>query len=171
MTLLWCGRNKIDPNHENSVPCGSLLHFLVLDRFGGLIIEVPALFSVCNQKKMSVQIQHETEVLNPIYMEPNMTARAKKTKRQKFWIFILHCLMKHDGVDRIFPFAKRNISEAAVWKMVNTWSKKSLCNPLSKIGIFDFLISWIFGEKKQRKKQKVDFWSILAIFISLPMLI
>ena len=38
MTLLWCDRNKIGPNHEYSVPCGSLSHFLVLDRFGRLII-------------------------------------------------------------------------------------------------------------------------------------
>ena len=38
MKLLWCGRNKIGPNDENSVPYGSLSHFLVLDRFGGLII-------------------------------------------------------------------------------------------------------------------------------------
>ena len=29
---------KIGPNHENSVPCGSLSHFLVLDRFEGLIL-------------------------------------------------------------------------------------------------------------------------------------
>ena len=29
---------------------------------------------------------------------------------QKFWIFILHCLMKRDGVSRMFPFAKRNIN-------------------------------------------------------------
>ena len=26
-------------------------------------------------------------------------------------IFILHCLMKRGGVDRMFPFAKRDISE------------------------------------------------------------
>ena len=44
-------------------------------------------------------------------MTPNMTALTKMTKRQKFLIFIFHCLMKHDVVDRIFPFAKRDISE------------------------------------------------------------
>ena len=49
------------------------------------------------------------EVLNPIYMAPNMTALTKMTKRQKFWIFILHCPMKNDGVDRVWPFAKRDI--------------------------------------------------------------
>ena len=38
MTLLWCGRNKISANHENIVSCGSLLHFLMLDRRGCLII-------------------------------------------------------------------------------------------------------------------------------------
>ena len=51
MTLLWWGINKIGPNHEKSVPCGSLSHFVVLDRFGGLIIKGSALFSVFNQKK------------------------------------------------------------------------------------------------------------------------
>ena len=30
------------------------------------------------------------------------------TKRQKFWILILHCLMKLGGVDKIFPFAKQD---------------------------------------------------------------
>ena len=44
------------------------------------------------------------EVLNPIYMVPNMTALTKMTKRQKFSIFLLHCLLKRDGVDRMFPF-------------------------------------------------------------------
>ena len=41
-----------------------------------------------------------------------------------------------------------------VWKMVNTWPKKLLCYPLSKICVFDFLIYWIFREKKQRNKTK-----------------
>ena len=49
--------------------------------------------------------------LEPIYMAPNMTVLTKMAKRQKFWIFILHCLMKRDGVDRMFPFIKRDISE------------------------------------------------------------
>ena len=60
---------------------------------------------------MWVKTQHQMAVLNPIYMAPNMTALTKMTKRQKFWIFIFHCLMKHDAVDRMFPFAKRDISE------------------------------------------------------------
>ena len=30
------------------------------------------------------------------------------TKRQKVWIFILHCLMKRDGVDKMFPFEKQD---------------------------------------------------------------
>ena len=64
---------------------------------------------------MGVKIQRQMDkvikVLNPINMAPNMTALTKMTKRQKFWIFILHCLMKRDGVDRMFPFAKRDISE------------------------------------------------------------
>ena len=33
------------------------------------------------------------------------------TKIQKFWILILHCLMKRVGIDRMFPFIKRNIGE------------------------------------------------------------
>ena len=41
------------------------------------------------------------EVFNPISL----------TKKQKFWVFILHCLMKRDGVDRMFPFANWDISE------------------------------------------------------------
>ena len=57
-----------------------------------------------------------------------------------------------------------------VWKMVNTWPKKSLCYPLSKIGAFDFLISWIF-RKKNKEIKKVDFWSLLAVFVSPSMLI
>ena len=60
---------------------------------------------------MRVKIQHQIEVLNPVYLTPNMTALTKVTKRQKLWIFILYSLMKRDGVDRIFPFAKRDISE------------------------------------------------------------
>ena len=60
---------------------------------------------------MWVKIQHQMEVLKPIYMAPNMTALTKMTKRQKFWIFILHCLKKRDGIDSMFPFAKRDISE------------------------------------------------------------
>ena len=36
--LLWYGKNNIGLNHENNVPCGSLSHFLVLDRLESLII-------------------------------------------------------------------------------------------------------------------------------------
>ena len=51
------------------------------------------------------------EALNSIYLTPNMTALTRMTKRLKLWIFILHSLMKRDGVDRMFPFAKRDISK------------------------------------------------------------
>ena len=51
------------------------------------------------------------KVLKPIYMAPNMAALTITTKRQKFRIFILHCLMKRDGIDRMFSFAKQDISE------------------------------------------------------------
>ena len=60
---------------------------------------------------MWVRIQHQMEVLNRIYMAPNMTALTKKTKAQKIWIFVLHFLMKCDDVDKMFPFEKRGISE------------------------------------------------------------
>ena len=58
---------------------------------------------------MWVKIQHQMEVLNPTYMEPNMTALTKMTKRQKSWIFIFHCVMKLYGVDGMFRFAKQYI--------------------------------------------------------------
>ena len=60
---------------------------------------------------MWVKIQYQTEVLNLIYLTPNIIALTKMTKRQKLWIFILRSPMKRDGVDRIFPFAKRDMSE------------------------------------------------------------
>ena len=50
-----------------------------------------------------VEIQHQMEVLNPVYMAPN-----KDDKKTKVWIFILHCLMKRDGVDKMFPFEKQD---------------------------------------------------------------
>ena len=56
---------------------------------------------------MGVKIQHQMEVLNPICITPDMTAFTK----WQFWIFILHCLMKRDGDNRMFPFAKRDISK------------------------------------------------------------
>ena len=59
-----------------------------------------------------------------------------------------------------------------VWKMVNTWRKRFLCDPLSKTGVFDFLISWIFRKKTKTINQiKVYFWSILAVFVPPSMLI
>ena len=57
------------------------------------------------------KMQHQMEVMNPSYIATTMTALTKMTKIQKFWIFILHCLMKRDGVDRMFPFTKRDTSE------------------------------------------------------------
>ena len=56
-------------------------------------------------------MHYQMEVLNLIYVAPNMTALTKMTKRQKFWIFILQFLMKRDGVDRMIPFAKQDINE------------------------------------------------------------
>ena len=53
-----------------------------------------------------VEIELQMEVLNLNYMAPK-----KMTKRQTFWIFILHCLMKREGVNKMFPFAKQDISE------------------------------------------------------------
>ena len=67
-------------------------------------------------------------------------------------------------------FVKYESEVGPVWKMVNTWPKKNLCYPVSKIGVFDFLLSGIFG-KKNKEIKKVDFWSILAFFVSSSMLI
>ena len=79
LTLLWCDRNKIGPNQENSIASGSSSHTLVLDRLGSLIIKGSAFFPPFNQKKMWVKIQHQMEVLYPIYMAPNRTALTKIT--------------------------------------------------------------------------------------------
>ena len=54
-------------------------------------------------------MQHQMEVLNPIFMAPNMTALTKMTNLSIH--FALFCLMKRDGVNRMFPFAKQDISE------------------------------------------------------------
>ena len=35
----------------------------------------------------------------------------KNDKKKKKKIFVLHCLMKRDGINRMFPFAKRGIGE------------------------------------------------------------
>ena len=51
------------------------------------------------------------EVLNTIYMAPNKTVLTKMVNRQQFWICILHCLMKRDIIDWMFPFAKKDIGE------------------------------------------------------------
>ena len=51
-----------------------------------------------------------------------------------------------------------------VWKMVNTWPKKFLCYPLSKFGVFGFLIPWIFRKKTQRNKKKSWFLVISCCF-------
>ena len=69
----------IGPNQENSLPSGLSSHSLVLDRLGNLMIEGSAFFPLFNQKKMWVRIQHQMEVLNPIYMASNMTALSKIT--------------------------------------------------------------------------------------------
>ena len=53
-----------------------------------------------------------------VKIQPNMIALTKMAKRQNFWIFILHCLMKYGGVDRMFPFAKRGITK---YETKNNW--------------------------------------------------
>ena len=62
---------------------------------------------------MWVEIQHQMEVLNPIYMTPNMTALDEnesftrmKILNEKYWewewkTFIWHSVMKRDGVDKM----------------------------------------------------------------------
>ena len=54
------------------------------------------------------------EVLNPIYTAPSMTI-LKKLQKLQFWIFILHCLMKRNGVGRMSSFLNRDISEWGSW--------------------------------------------------------
>ena len=54
---------------------------------------------------MRVKMQHQMEVLNPIYMAPNMTVLTKTTILNIHF----HCVMKRDGVDRMFPFALGHI--------------------------------------------------------------
>ena len=49
------------------------------------------------------------EVLNQIYMAPNVTALTKITILNIH--FALFCLLKRDGVNRMFSLAKRDISE------------------------------------------------------------
>ena len=47
------------------------------------------------------------EVLNPIYMAPNMTVLTKMIILDTHFA----CLLKHDGVNGMFPFVKRDISK------------------------------------------------------------
>ena len=49
------------------------------------------------------------EILNPIYMAPNITVLLKMTILNIH--FALFCLMRHCGVNRMFPLPKRDISE------------------------------------------------------------
>ena len=58
---------------------------------------------------MWVKIQHQTEVLNPIYMAPNMVVLTKMTILN----IHLHCLMKRDDVNRMFLFAKWDINRGS----------------------------------------------------------
>ena len=68
---------------------------------------------------MWVKTQHQMEVLNPIYLTPNMIALTKMTKRQKLWIFILLSLMKHDGLIEYFHLQNRH-----EWMGLKIWAKK-----------------------------------------------
>ena len=54
-------------------------------------------------------MQHQMEILNPIYMALNITVLLKMTILNIH--FALFCLMKRYGVNRMFPLAKRDISE------------------------------------------------------------
>ena len=66
---------------------------------------------------MWVKIQHQMEVMNPIYMAPHMTTLTKMTILNIH--FTLFCPMKGDGGNRKFTFGKRAISE---WG--SSWGKK-----------------------------------------------
>ena len=87
----------------------------MLDRLGGLIIQGSAFFPVFNENKMWSKIQHQMEALNQIYMAPNMrTLKKIKILNNDFALF---CLMKRDGVNRMIPLAKRDISELDIQDM------------------------------------------------------
>ena len=58
---------------------------------------------------MGVNIQHQMEVMNPIYMAPNKTVLTKMTILNIR--FALFCPMKRDGDSRMFPFPKGDTSE------------------------------------------------------------
>ena len=59
------------------------------------------------------------------------------------------------------------LDNGLIWKMVNTWPKKFLCYPLSKIGVFDLYPEFV----EKNKEKKVAFSSILALFVMPSMLI
>ena len=58
---------------------------------------------------MWVKIQHQMKVLDQIYMAPNMTALTKIAILNIH--FALVCLIKRDGVNSMFPLAKRDITK------------------------------------------------------------
>ena len=90
MALLWCGRTKIGPNHENSVRRGPWHYFQYLT-------------------KRKCELRYNIKWKSWIQFIWHLTWQC--LQKWQFWIFILHCLMKRDGVDRMFPFIKWDISE------------------------------------------------------------
>ena len=109
MTLLWCGRNKIGPNQENCVPSGSSSHSLVCDRPDSLVIE--------GSVKRRWELKHNTKWKSWIQFIWHLTWQC--LQKWQFWIFILHCLMKRDGVNRMFPFAKWDINRGSRYEPKN----------------------------------------------------
>ena len=69
--------------------------------------------------KIQRQMDKVIKVLNPINMAPKITALTKMTKKQKFWIFILHCLMKSDGAETLV-----NEVQDMSQKIINEFSYK-----------------------------------------------
>ena len=113
MTLLWCCRNKIDTNYENS---SSSSYSLVLDS-GSSSYPLVHYHTLCClidlwvnkgltffwgfiQKKICVKIQHQVEVSKPILWHLNW----QRLQEWEFWTFILDCLTERDGIDRMFHF-------------------------------------------------------------------
>ena len=68
---------EIRDTNENSVPSGSSCHFMGHDRLRGLIVIMVGIFPGFSQKKMWVKIQYQMEVLNQIYIAPNIIALTK----------------------------------------------------------------------------------------------
>ena len=72
-------------------------------------MEGPVLFLTFNQKKC--ELRYKMDCLESNLYGTYNDSGYKNDKKKKKKIFVLHCLMKRDGINRMFPFAKRGIGE------------------------------------------------------------